>query len=269
LLPSPSGGVATRSRWRWLIHLVILVAYPVVIGAIGAGRAGAQGPALGHGPKGLVIVFGIQFVIFAVVFALAWLASRATCEDLLCRWRGGLKVVPLGLLYSILLRLALGVITLVVVALLIAAHLIRAEDVPQLATANRPDVGALVDVSALRHNPLYFWLTITLVSFVLAGFREELWRSGVLAGLRVLWPGHFSSNQGQVIAATLAAVVFGLGHLAQGPLAACGAGLLGLGLGLIMVFHRSIWPAVIAHGAFDATTFALLPWLLEKLQSLR
>jgi len=36
-----------------------------------------------------------------------------------------------------------------------------------------------------------------------------------------------------------------------------------------MVFHRSIWPAVIAHGAFDATTFALLPWLLEKLQSLR
>ncbi|MGH7967362.1 MAG: CPBP family intramembrane glutamic endopeptidase, partial [Limisphaerales bacterium] len=131
------------------------------------------------------------------------------------------------------------------------------------------DVGALVDVNALRRNPIYFWLTITLVSFVLAGFREELWRSGVLAGLRGVWPGAFASTSGQIAAAALAAVVFGLGHLAQGWLAACGAGLLGLGLGIIMVVHRSIWPAVIAHGAFDATTFGLLPWALEKLHSLQ
>jgi hypothetical protein len=32
-----------------------------------------------------------------------------------------------------------------------------------------------------------------------------------------------------------------------------------------MVLHRSIWPAVIAHGMFDATTFALLPWVIEAL----
>jgi len=32
-----------------------------------------------------------------------------------------------------------------------------------------------------------------------------------------------------------------------------------------MVLHRSIWPAVIAHGAFDATTFALLPFIVDLL----
>jgi membrane protease YdiL (CAAX protease family) len=33
------------------------------------------------------------------------------------------------------------------------------------------------------------------------------------------------------------------------------------------VWHRSIWPAVIAHGMFDATTFALLPLAMQHLQS--
>jgi hypothetical protein len=32
-----------------------------------------------------------------------------------------------------------------------------------------------------------------------------------------------------------------------------------------MVLHLSIWPAVIAHGLFDAATFAALPLLADKL----
>jgi membrane protease YdiL (CAAX protease family) len=36
-----------------------------------------------------------------------------------------------------------------------------------------------------------------------------------------------------------------------------------------MVLHRSIWPAVIAHGMFNATSFAMLPWAIEKLQELQ
>lgn len=216
-----------------------------------------------------MIVFAIQFGIFAVVFGLAWLASRASCDDLLCRWPGKLWIVPASLGYSVLLRLGLGVIALLAGTLLIATGIIRPDDVQHFATVNRPDVAAVVDISALRNNPLYFWLTLTLVSFVLAGFREELWRSAMLAGFRVLWPNRFASFSGQIAAATITAVVFGAGHLAQGPIAAFGAGLLGLGLGIIMVAHRSIWPAVIAHGAFDATTFGLLPWALEKLQGLQ
>jgi len=67
----------------------------------------------------------------------------------------------------------------------------------------------------------------------------------------------------------VAAVIFGLGHLPQGVLAVAMTGLLGFGLGVIMVLHRSIWPAVIAHGMFDATSLALIPWALEKLQELQ
>jgi membrane protease YdiL (CAAX protease family) len=64
----------------------------------------------------------------------------------------------------------------------------------------------------------------------------------------------------------LAAVLFGIAHLSsQGILGASNATLLGLGLGLIMIFHRSVWPAVIAHGVFDATSMALLPWVWQKL----
>ena len=54
----------------------------------------------------------------------------------------------------------------------------------------------------------------------------------------------------------------------MGILAALLGGLLGLGLGLIMVFHRSIWPAVLAHGFFDATSMALIPWAMELMQHL-
>jgi membrane protease YdiL (CAAX protease family) len=52
----------------------------------------------------------------------------------------------------------------------------------------------------------------------------------------------------------------------MGPLASIMAGILGLGLGAIMVLHRSIWPAVIAHGMFDATTFAFLPLIADLMR---
>jgi membrane protease YdiL (CAAX protease family) len=99
---------------------------------------------------------------------------------------------------------------------------------------------------------------LTLVSFVLAGLREELWRAGVLAGLIGLFPGQFSTNPRKFIAVALAAIVFGLGHLPQGwggvGLTAC----LGMGLGVIMVLHKSIWEAVFAHGFFNAASFTML-----------
>jgi membrane protease YdiL (CAAX protease family) len=121
-----------------------------------------------------------------------------------------------------------------------------------------------VDVSALRDNPLYYWLTLTLVSFVLAGFTEELWRSAYLGGLRALWPRYFGSHLGQLGAVAIASISFGLGHLGQGWIAVGLTTLLGIGLGEIIVAHRSIWPAVIAHGMFDATSFGLLPWVMEQ-----
>jgi membrane protease YdiL (CAAX protease family) len=215
-----------------------------------------------------LIVCTVELALFAILFALAWVASRASLEALWWRWRGGFWIVPAGIGYSIAIRLALGIIMLWGSLLLVATHIVTPQGLQTFVKANRPDVETLVDVAALRENPLYFWLSVTLVSFVVAGLREELWRSALLAGMRNLWPARFSSGAGQFAAVGLAAVLFGLGHLSQGPLGVLVTGLLGLGLGAIMILHRSIWPAVIAHGMFDATSIALLPWATELLKRL-
>ncbi len=266
--PASEGASVTArpSRLRWWTHLLVIGAYPIILGVLGMSRYSDSGPALTRSSKGLVITCAFQLVSFGIIFALGWLASRATAKDLLLKWRPGIWAVPLGVGYSVALRLMVGVTALVVFTLLVATGAVSFDRAQSFAQANRPDVSALVDVSAIRNNPVYLLLTLTLVSFVVAGFREELWRSAFLAGLRALWPGSFGSRAGQVGAVAIASLVFGLGHLTLGPLGVASATLLGFGLGLVMVLHQSIWPAVIAHGMFDATTFALLPWAMEQMQ---
>ena len=68
-----------------------------------------------------------------------------------------------------------------------------------------------------------------------------------------------------MIAVALIAVVFGAAQINMGLYAAIIAGLLGLMLGLIIVWHKSIWPAVFAHGFIDATSFAILPFVIDRL----
>jgi membrane protease YdiL (CAAX protease family) len=228
-----------------------------------------RGPALSGNVRGLLIVCGVEIILFSLVFGLGWLASRASREELLFRWRPGWWVVPLGIAYSVAIRFALFVVVMVVVVILLTTHASTPETLQGFVSANRPNVETLVSVSAMRNNPSYFWLTVTLVSFVVAGLREEIWRAGTLAAMRALWPRAFASRGGQCLAVTLIAVLFGAMHLGMGPIAAAMAGVLGWLLGMIMVLHKSIWPAVIAHGLFDATTMAMLPWSLEKLQHFR
>jgi membrane protease YdiL (CAAX protease family) len=261
---------ARRPRWRWWIHLIVLGAYPLLglLASFATGRV-HNGPALSGRVAGLLFVCASELLFFSVLFCLAWLASRASREELMWRWRPGWSVVPLGAAYSIAIRVGLVAVAVVVMAFLAASQVVTPEKVQQYVNVNRPDIESMVSVPAMRHDPAYYWLTLTLVSFVVAGLREEIWRAGTLAGMRALWPRAFGSRLGQCGAMVLIAVVFGTMHLRMGILAAVGAGVLGLFLGLIIVLHKSIWPAVIAHGLFDATTFALLPWLLEKAHHLQ
>ena len=254
---------APISRLRWWILLVLVGAYPLVIGLMGALAGKGGGPALSRGPRGVLVSSGMELGVFGCIFALAWLAARASRDDLLLRWRPGWWVLPLGIGYSLALRVAVAICMGILIGLLVAFRVVTPSELPQFLKANQPDLDAVVDVQLLRDNPLYFWLVITLVSFVVAGLREELWRAGFLAGLRKLWPNWFGSRVGQMGGVVVASVIFGLGHVLMGWLAVLAATLLGLLLGLIMVLHRSIWPAVFAHGLFDATSFALLPLVTE------
>jgi membrane protease YdiL (CAAX protease family) len=263
-LKDPSSRVGYR-RGRWLLHLAILGLYPLLAGGLSFARGGARMPILGHTPNSVMLVSVYQLGIFAALFGVAWLASRASAIDLQLRWRPGWKAIPLGILYSLGLRLALALVAILVIVGLMLGQVIRPEDMPMIIQSNRPNLGALVDVGALGTDPAYFWLNVILVSFVVAGLREELWRAAMLAGLRAVWPDWFGSRPGQIAAVGVAAALFGLGHVSQGPAAVGAAGLLGFGLGVIMVLHRSIWPAVITHGLFDATTFAVLPLLSQNM----
>jgi uncharacterized protein len=157
-----------------------------------------------------------------------------------------------GMLYSVLLRVAIVIVASVVLVPYLA---LKGGDTAKSVEKFRPKIESVVDSEALK-NPLYLLLTLTGVSFVVAGFREELWRAGVLAGLIGLAPSLFSGRKGQVFAVAIAAAVFGLGHLPQGAGGVFLTGALGFGLGLIIVWRRSVWEAVLAHGFFDATTFA-------------
>lgn len=250
------------ARWRWCVHLILLVSYIALAALLGRVHESGQSPALTGSALGLTLVSLRECGAFAIVFCLAILASRASPDALLLRWRGGILPIVQGIGYSVVIRIATYAVVLFVLSLvaglLVVCGIATRDSIQQFTSANRPNVEALVDTHALHGDPAYFWLTVTLVSFVVAGLREELWRAGFLAGLQSVWPRWFSNRRGQVAAVAVAAVVFGCAHLAQGSLAMGLTGVLGFGLGLVMVFHKSVWPAAIAHGFFDATTFVLL-----------
>jgi len=258
VFPPSEPPVHTVPRWRWWLALVLLTGYVLAVGLLALSRPERAAPVLSRTSFGLLIAAGAELAIFGIVFALAWLASRPSWDDLLLRWRGGFRVVPLGIAYSIALRLSVAIVMMIISTALIASGAMSKQSLEEFFRANQPRTETIVDPSTMRNDPVYFLLMLTVISFVVAGLREELWRSGFLAGVRALAPALFNSVKGQIVAAGIAAVIFGVGHTAMGWLAAFMAALLGFGLGTIMLLHRSIWPAVIAHGLFDATTFVLL-----------
>jgi membrane protease YdiL (CAAX protease family) len=251
------------NRRRWWIHLILITGYILAIGLLGLKRQGTHIAVLSQTVGGMLSVCALELLAFGLIFGLACFASRATRDDLLLRWRGKSKPLLLGIGYSLALRVAVALVITAIGIGLIVTRVMTPESLKDFASSNRPDLETVVDVEAMRNNPVYFWLALTVVSFVVAGLREELWRSTFLAGMKALWPQSFSTNAGKVLAVIICAIFFGLGHLVMGPMAVCLAGFLGVGLGLIMIYHGSIWPAVIAHGLFDAASLALLPWAIN------
>jgi membrane protease YdiL (CAAX protease family) len=250
-----------RARWRWGVHVALLATYVLGLGIAGAlirphPAKGESSAAMPGDLRSLVMMCLVEGGAFIVVFAVAWLFSRARRDELFLRWRGGVKPIVWGIVYSVLLRVAIAFVSL---AIFIPIAITKGKGaVEQL----RPKTEATVNMEALK-DPAYIAFALTVVSFVMAGFREELWRAGMLAGLAGVAPSLFSSRKGQYWAVAIAALIFGLGHLPQGAGGVVITGALGFGLGWIMVRHQSAWEAILAHGFFDAATFAAL-YILVK-----
>ncbi len=211
---------------------------------------------------GLLLFCALQLGVFGLIWTISWAFSRANRDQLFLRFRGG-KSLLWGVLYSVLMRFGLGFLA---IAVLIALSLFGFDSEKLLATlkANSDNIKNAFAPAFASRDPLYRVLLITLVSFVVAGLREELWRAATLAGIFHLAPAKWSQNRKNAVALGVSSALFGLGHGYQGVTGVFGTAVLGLILGLIMLRHQSVWPAIVAHGCFDAVSFAALAALGTK-----
>lgn len=251
------------SRLGSFVALVLLATYVVIPALLGAGHDRGDGTLLPGSVRAVLTVCGLELSLFAAAFAIAAWLGRLRASDLYLAWRGW-WVIPRSFGWSIALRFGVGLLLATALALW---QLGSGAPIASLEGL-RPRVEAMVDVAALR-DPVYLALMLTLVSFVLAGLREELWRIGMITLLGRVFPRVFGGRLGPWLALLPTAVLFGLAHTPQGWVGVAATTGLGLGLGAILLFHRSLWDAVLAHGFFNAATFAVLPWLADYLTRLK
>ena len=207
--------------WRWWLSLFLIGGY--FVPAIFVHRKEHR-PALTHSVRGLLIVSTLDLGLFLLLYFVAARVSRATIRQLYLQWSSGWWAVPLGAIYSVGIRLTTIGIVVVIAFFLLITHALTPEQMSGLTRPNPPNFDVLVDSQAMHPDHADHWLTITLISFVTAGLREELWRGGTLAALRELFPRTFGSRPGQVLAVALIAIVFGAGHISMGLYAAVIAG---------------------------------------------
>lgn len=282
--PSPAEPLPLprHPRWRSGLALLVLAPYPLLLGIVlpwvfqqpwflrlTGQESAPSGSILPQTVGDLFVVAAENLVIFALFFLTACAFRGFNRDELFTRMKGWWQPWAWGLIHSVALRILVAVVVMTVMGILLAAGHLTGHD-PEALKELRPNVEKLVEPGALR-DPAYLLVATTLISFIVAGLREELWRAGVLRQLFDLLPDRGQTIRGKVIAVVLAAAVFGLGHWPQGLAGVALTGTLGLGLGAILLYHRSLWVAVVAHGFFDATSFALLAaiermGLLEKLK---
>lgn len=158
-------------------------------------------------------------------------------------WRSSLGLQPVNPLETAVfggVGLVLGYgINIVVVLLYVAVRGQMAQTAAQKAQW----------ASKLGDLPLGWVLPLAL--FV--GLWEELVFRGFLLGrLRVAFPNRAG------LAIAVSAILFGAGHGYQGLLGFVQTTSVGIAFGVLTVWRKSLWPAVIAHLAIDSIGLVLL-----------
>lgn len=264
--PVPPSEPAQVASWRRLLMLLILLGYVGGIGIAAFIQHRAQGPhseaALPSTTGMLFVVLGSELGMFAVIFALALLLGRPKREELfLVRWNG-FATLGWSVVWSVAVRaLALPAVGVYGATLYLWRRLVDGAAVT--ASELRPQVEQLLPPEALA-DPWYVLVAATLLSFGLGGIREELWRAGVLASFNSLLPATWkNTRRGWAAGILLASVIFGAAHITQGVAGVVLTGMVGLGLGVIMVWRRSYWEAALAHGIFNASSILAL-WAVQR-----
>ena len=263
---TPASAPRRIALWRWWAHLLIIGSYPIAATLSARVRVphnAAREVILPASVRGLFVLGAIEVVSIGLFWLVAWAFSRATKDELWLRWRGGIGPIWQGALYSIGLRL-LPILPFIAIAIVLAALGVDAKAVTAWVQQHKPQTEGFG--TAMRAGSAAYQLTmLTFFSFVVAGLREELWRVATMRGLLEVAPRGWSNGLKSGVAIVISACVFGFGHLYQGLLGAALTAVIGIALGAITLRHRCIWPAVIAHGCFDAASFLLVSLGADKL----
>lgn len=280
--PPPLPGSEMRlSRWRYILAILIIGFYPIWLGLLsvimGGGHGGGEETVPALGGDGIQVIFAVieAGIIFMVLVGISWGLSRFTWRGIGGVWPGIYEAKAFwrkmffsifkGMGWSVVLRFlpALVIIPGILIYSLFAE--IEEGQVKEMV----PKVETLIDVDALSEDPVYLFLNLTLISFVVAGLREEVWRAITFFLFLKLFPRIGESWKGKALMVVGVALIFGIGHAPQGMMAIVLTMILGIALGFLQLWHRSIWEATMAHGFFDATTFMLLalkvPQMLEEM----
>jgi membrane protease YdiL (CAAX protease family) len=233
--------------------LVLMVGYILFATLKGAGQPSNQ-PALSPTVPGLLLDTLLNLSLFGFLFGIGAWAAHPRASDLYADRPTTAIHWLLGFVWSVLLRVAIAIPILLAALVLL---LLNGEKGMEKVSTFRPRLENLLDLSALA-DPLYALLCITWGSFVVAALREELWRAAMLGGIRAIAPASWSRLQAEWLGISISSVLFGIAHLTQGWPAVVMTTLIGFVLGSVQVYRRSLAEAVIAHGFFDATTFAIL-----------
>jgi len=215
-------GAPALRRFRYLIDIIVLV------GAVFGLETAAEAI---YTPKSMEagFAFGLAIQMLEVVIAcvLIWF-RRERLADI------GLKY-PQSWLRTFL------------IGILIAAIVFAGIYFSEKAGFHRD----LSRFAALKGN---LTLTAYTVVYVLigAGFYEEfMFRGFLMQGLAMLLGG---SRGAWGAALIIQGALFGVSHAYQNPLGMLITGTLGTLLGvLVLVSGRNLWPAIIAHGLYDAS----------------
>ena len=259
---------ATRvvARWRWFVATILVGAFPfaaALSSTIRVKRNGGGEATLPSSVEGLLLAGALQLAFILFFFGAGWLFSRATRAELWMPWRKGIAPIWQGALYSIGLRL-LPILPLIAVGIILTLVGFKPEALSNWVNANRPQTDGIGD-SIRAGSALYKALMLTFFSFIVAGFGEELWRVATMRGLLEIAPRTMAPLTKNIVAVTVSALIFGIGHLYQGVVGVIVTAFIGIALGAITLHHRSIWPAVIAHGFFDASSFLMVVLGADKM----
>jgi len=218
----PAVAAARPRRFRYLIDIVVLIA--LVFGLEAAAEAIYTPKSM---EAGFAFGLAIQMLEVLIACVLIWFRRERLADIGLKRPQSWLRTFLIGIL----------------IAAIVFAGIYFSEKAGFHRDLSR--------FAALKGNLI---LTVCAVVYVIigAGFYEEfMFRGFIMQGLAMFFGG---SRGAWAAALIIQGALFGVSHAYQNPLGMLITGTLGTLLGvLVLVSGRNLWPAIIAHGLFDAS----------------